>query len=401
MKEEGNSVGIHDFLVEEKMMSVQGESVYIVSEDFPLWLLALTPLVCDHVFFGGVGGVEDLGVSDDLMGLVLKAIGNIGWDHVSFIEHKIPPDNSVGLAYGSLSFLKNVFLTLPSRSYLLLSSAWRRRSFPKTDLKIKLNILSSVDFGSPVDFTVLIGVKGSLSIKSHTNLRRAVRHVLDYGVAPSVDGTTEKMISEDDHLKPSQIHQHVCFRSGFLKGKVGHRSFTLDELGVAFGLPKHLMTAELKDLLPCVPLQVLVELLEHTGETATQVRGLAPLSSIIIPPVPIKTWIPALGKYLPHTWCANEAAAVCAVKHDDAPAPEWLWNNRITMGLGDIPGSVLTFMRTRLHARMQRKLYFEFSSYMKSTHGAQWHLRLSQYRRQMGNLLVQRHERGGGSLFPP
>ena len=127
----------HLFQVEERQVTKQGVSWYLRSEGFPLWLLVLTPLVCDHVFVGGAKTVTEMGLSNDATGIVTKAIRNLGWERITFTGDADPPDNSIGLAYGSLSFLKSAFQTLPRRSYLLLSTSWRRRSFPKTSLKLK------------------------------------------------------------------------------------------------------------------------------------------------------------------------------------------------------------------------------------------------------------------------
>jgi hypothetical protein len=72
-----------------------------------------------------------------------------------------------------------------------------------------------------------------------------------------------------------------------------------------------------------------------------------------------QTWLPELKRYLSHAWINDDYVTAKAAKSDAAEVPTTLWDQRILLPLPWATG-VLRFLRTRLLARLQRRLYCEF-----------------------------------------
>jgi hypothetical protein len=107
---------------------------------------------------------------------------------------------------------------------------------------------------------------------------------------------------------------------------------TLDELGIAFGLPNRLrMGSGSLSTFPLPPVQGLVGWL---GALTTSTRSASTLPALIrreIHPPPTSTWFPKLSQSLGHEWIDEDTVSAKAAKHNDALPPIQLWNNRILM----------------------------------------------------------------------
>ena len=98
------------------------------------------------------------------------------------------------------------------------------------------------------------------------------------------------------------------------------------------------------------------------------VVGLEPISDVVIPNIRDHTDLLDLGLKLPHIWFIDEPVEVSAIQHDDAPVPEWLWNNSVTLVFPHITPKELNVIQRRLMGWLVFNLYQEFKSFMSSKH---------------------------------
>jgi hypothetical protein len=95
---------------------------------------------------------------------------------------------------------------------------------------------------------------------------------------------------------------------------------------------------------------------------------------------PDMTWLPALGKFLPDSWCDDSNIADKAVKADDDAVPVHLWNKRIELV---IPTTTNQRGFHTLALIWQRKyMYRPFRGYLASRHGPDWNSLLIAARQQ-------------------
>ena len=151
--------------------TVSSLSVYVLCEDFPLWLLVLDRSICSHLYLGMCEKREDIEVYGEEFNKILE---HVGTNHITLLKDESPPVNTISLAHGSYPYLKALVHNLPTRSYLLLDTPWRKRSLPKPIFSIQWFTSSSTEFGCAVDFRFFLGVKGMTRPDSRTHIRRSL-----------------------------------------------------------------------------------------------------------------------------------------------------------------------------------------------------------------------------------
>jgi hypothetical protein len=86
-------------------------------------------------------------------------------------------------------------------------------------------------------------------------------------------------------------------------------------------------------MFPLVPLQIMNACIRQVLDTR---RFVSPLATADIDPLPDviandATWLPGIGRFLPHSWIPVSVTTDKAVKHHDAAVHTAMWDNRITL----------------------------------------------------------------------
>jgi hypothetical protein len=274
-------------------------------------------------------------------------------------------------------------------------------------------------------------------------LRRTIKHILEFSARPKacVDPPPFLHYKASDVVRMDALTLPVVYKSPhFCVTGWGARELSLGELACAFDLPSHcaaLVTepAALKSLFPLKllsePLQFLLESLASSASPRPPVPSasdprliviapLAPEASLALvakrfallddgslssrgpvplfidglpnpagPGVPGKrtwfrdppglTWLPELGKFLPDSWCDETLISDKAVKGDEAPVPEHLWDNRIQLVIPS--ASKLKGFQTLALLWQRKFMYRQFRKWLTLRHGRDWDIRLAAIRR--------------------
>ena len=70
---------------EERKLLQSNIEVFLTFESFPLWLLALSPLNCAHVYLATWNKIEDIVLDDTRKQLVLETLNRLGEKRVTFL----------------------------------------------------------------------------------------------------------------------------------------------------------------------------------------------------------------------------------------------------------------------------------------------------------------------------
>ena len=91
-------------------------------EDVPMWLFALTNLICEHVYMSSVNSfthlLKRLEAHEVDLKLFNKLIQDIGRRKFMFCTTK--NDQTIYLVSGSLSFLNDQYNTLQNKPYMMI-----------------------------------------------------------------------------------------------------------------------------------------------------------------------------------------------------------------------------------------------------------------------------------------
>jgi hypothetical protein len=92
------------------------------------------------------------------------------------------------------------------------------------------------------------------------------------------------------------------------------------------------------------------------------------------------SWLPALEKFLPDSWCDDSKIADKAVKADDDVVPEHVWHKHIELAIS----SATNQRGFQLLALIWQRpyMYRQFLSFLTRVHGPNWKSRLSAIQRQ-------------------
>jgi hypothetical protein len=343
--------------------------------------------------------LESLGAP---VSLVHRAIVHLGLGRVVYHDHQTPPTGVLVLVSGSPAFLERSADSLGGHEVLFLGSEHRTSS--RTPPGPARRRLRHRNFGGPTHFVALFGCQGVICQPVETALRRSVGHVFEFGARPEpLDGPDDldSAMTIDGILHPSDLCRPIVHETSFFRSGWGVRSLTPDELGIAFGFPAWLRSGGLTaDMFPLVPLQILDACIREL--LAAEDFHTPLCAEVYAPPLPPTeaTWLPALQRFLPHTWVPGSLVTDKAVKHDDAAVHTAMWDNRITLVFPWAParaGWLLDYFRRQLMCHHRFRLMSEFRAYMTRHHGSDWAARLDIWRsRGLGELRPWRSRGSGG-----
>ena len=272
-------------------------------------------------------------------------------------------------------------------------------------------------------------------------LRRTIKHILEFSARPKSCTNPPSFLHYEatDVVRMDALTQPVVYKSPhFCVTGWGARELSLGELACAFDLPSHCVDlipdpTLLKSLFPLKlfsePVQFLLEslttsvaakpLIPQVSAARLPIAPLAPDATLALvaerfasldvsplapngvplfldgipnpagPGVPGKrtwfrdppgmTWLPALGKFLPDSWCDESLISDKAAKDDADPVPEHLWDNRVQLVIPS--ASKLKGFQTLALLWQRKSMYRQFRKWMFLRHGSDWNDRLGAIRR--------------------
>jgi hypothetical protein len=204
--------------------------------------------------------------------------------------------------------------------------------------------------GGPTNFLSLVGLIGPTFLPKLTQLRRTIRSIFDFGARPHpCQPPSERSPSAapshytlDDILLTQHYTLPVKLPSSFCASGWGVRRLTHSELSKAHGFPWTLaMQNEVDPLLfTFPPIQILDAITDgYLSEVQLALWDIAPsqvtaadVATALIPtPLDDQSWIPALQRFLPHSWIDPSLITTKAIKSDNASGPSHLWDLRLTL----------------------------------------------------------------------
>ena len=117
------------------------------------------------------------------------------------------------------------------------------------------------------------------------------------------------------------------------------------------------------------------------------------------------TWLLALGKFLPDSWCDDSKIAGKAVKADEDPVPTHFWHKRIELVIPSATNH--RGFHTLVLIWQRRYMYRQLRGFLARKHGKDWPARLALIRQQTARVAVavidpppRTRARGGGERMP-
>ena len=159
---------------------------FLAEEGEPVWMWSLKSLYVRHFFVLKRTTIRFLDTFKTKFSNNLKMIGISNVYFVSFSNLSNVPSSCTLLASGSLTFLKYSAMTAKFRGSWVLNTSWKRRGLPWSTHGVKWIRSSAEDFGCPVKFELLMGSRGDQVDLPKTELRRFIRHFLNYRIIFSV-----------------------------------------------------------------------------------------------------------------------------------------------------------------------------------------------------------------------
>ena len=179
------------------------------------------------------------------------------------------------------------------------------------------------------------------------------------------------LLTSTDRLNTRCLDVSVYLPSAFSPTGFGSRRLVAKELCLAWDLPLWCHTDPPPALRSLVPLKSLLALADTTVPFVSQAGpGLGCVSlPVQVPVLPDdRTWLPLLGRWLPHSWVDDSLITDKGAKADGADIPSHLWDLRIRT-LFDSPSSSLAVLRRWLFRVACRRL---FKSFIASLDPALW-----------------------------
>jgi hypothetical protein len=352
---------------------------YLTFERVPLWLLALDAEIVNHVWILGFATLDSfkarlttLGVNERLF---LAAIDNIDCSRVSYSLLDSPKPGAVLLASGSLEFVRHWSKTVSNPLLVLCDEHIRSRQLRGTNALRWLRLRHQT-FGGVTEFQAILGTNIPQFEPVRTTLRRTIQHVLDYGIKPSwakPPGLKSTDLTLNDRLHPDHLATPVLYHTHYSATGWGVRPLSVDEVGIAFGLPAwaRLASLTLENSFPMVPIQIMDGCLKGILSTVPKVTPLktpAPQTALTACHT---TWLPRIQKFLPHSWVDSNLVTDKAVKRDDAGVPTHLWDKRCTLVL-PYASPALDLLRKLILRVAVTRMFTEFRLYLVETYGQDW-----------------------------
>jgi hypothetical protein len=101
-------------------------------------------------------------------------------------------------------------------------------------------------------------------------------------------------------------------------------------------------------------------------------------------PPELRSWLPTIARWLPHSWIDNTQITAAAVKRDDAHTAVTLWNQRLLLLYPRCSERLLDFLRTRLLCSVRHRLLRGLRMYLRQPRhhfGSSWADSLQRYQR--------------------
>ena len=235
-------------------------------------------------------------------------------------------------------------------------------------------------------------------------LQRTIRHFLNYsirGLPHRGEEDRSRFYYEDDRLRPLDLARSVVYRSSFSSTGVCSRALTPREIGLAFDYPLWVLPAFEKSptLISGPPFKVLSAVWSDflTITAVDQLPGPRPERPArwdLPSPPPAVTWLPLLGRHLPHSWIDPSLVTEKSVKSDRDGVPSQLWDLRISLVLPSSP-TALSTLRVFFTRVWRRRLLRSLLSYLRGRYGASWFTTLGALLRRHQVARPLKRQRGG------
>jgi hypothetical protein len=414
----------HQRVVEVDVLKLRDAlSVTLVFQNFPVWLLALSPIQVASIYFPGYSSLDHLCSSLRARSLnpemVSRILGRFQSSKLYFnVDIKQVSQDNVLLVSGTISFLLPYLQTTTRHAIAVYDSHFSNRLRNGRPTGVSIAGLGHISWhrvrhtsvGGATMFCSLFGTNVATLEPQVTALRRTIRHYLDHSERPSPwreHMSTTSVISSGDLLHPSALTTQVKYATSFSHNGWGSRPLNIDELSNIYGLHSRIRIGGLvvDDFNVIVPIALLESMISPMLQLVSQVSDTTDshkLQPALFPQVldSPRTWLPDLQLYLSHDWITPDLVTDKAAKRDDADIPVSLWDRRILL---IFPHSLraINWLRQRLLFLRGRALYKEFVCYLRSTYGFSWCQQLQQYRTRHGSGCSQArssHQQGGIGL---
>ena len=301
-----------------------------------------------------------------------KAFRRLGVDKLSFSPTLGPLcSESTLLVSGSCPFysrIMNNHLVTNKRSAYICDTPYTKASLPACSHPLQR--IKHWQVGGATSFVALVG-HSDPSLRPHkSKLQRTLKHFIDYSLRPTAlnrFSTSPTYSCESKRLPIPLVHEYVGHATHFCASGYGIRKLIFSELGSLFGLDVDLIGSTTITSYPLPPVQILDSVLHPF---LTPVPRDPPSTMLTLPPVipPTGTYLPILRKTLPLSWSQVDYLADKAAKDDDAEPVFRHWEDRIRLVLPHTT-SILPWLRRRLMHKLYRRLWLEFTAYLRSKYG--------------------------------
>jgi hypothetical protein len=381
-------------------------AVQLRFEGFPIWLMALDSTMTNSVAINGsscrevfLASMQDQGFD---RGLFEAALDNVGADKVEYTMSTSLSPGTLLLVSGSIAFVKGWRLEDPNPTLVICTEHVRSKHM-HGERSLRWSRFRHETFGGVTQFQAMVGSNIQDFNPCRTELRRTLRHVVDYGLkpkwapAPSL-GKPSSELSLNDRLHPSDLGRSILYHTHYSATGWGIRQLSVDEIGIAFGWPAwaRAFTMTLGPFFPSIPVQILDGCLQGILKSTPRHD---PLQTPMPQPgalVASSTWLPGIQKFLPHSWIDPDLITDKAAKRDDAGVPVHLWDKRCTLVLPHVTPALDT-LRFWLTRGLTTRLWREFHAYLCEVHGEDWRVSLRQAKTfvAQGRFSAGKRTRGG------
>ena len=320
---------------------------------------------------------------------------------------------------GSMAYLGARFLqTAPSMAILLVDRSETRRGGRLKLPGITWRSLSHQSVGGCTTTRVLLGWYGLPAPILPSFVRRTIQHILDASIRPTPCSSTPTFAHycSTDLLRLQDMGTPVLHPTSWSSTGWGFRSLTANELMAASDLPLPFrkclnssfslgeISEYLSQLIPLKCLSTIVDYWLHSlalpvpCSIGSSPVGASVCTALVDTPSmapTLATWLPCIGRFLPHDWADEGYISSCAVKSDDAAVPSVLWDLRILLVFPSV-GPFLPLFRRCCLRRWRRNIWHHLRSYFFSTHGPSWASDLICLRNQWGAPPMRKRVQGGG-----
>lgn len=419
--------------------TIEQIDLMLIFEGFPLWLLSLEPVWVRSILIVGFSDHEMLlrKLTDRGYPLLIfqRALSRFATGKIRYtltLPGKL--DEDLVLISGQLSFLISTFERLSTVSQPVIGTIdshvhcrfhFGRPANVNRDLVpfVTWHRIRHATVGGASNFIAVHGTMNGAELTPRvSSLRRAVGDFLDHGIRPShlrsMDACSQPVLQVTDRVSPLHWDQPLVYPTRFFGSGFGIRSLTTGELCSIFSFPVRIRTGDVPMQVfdVCIPVQLLQAILHpflehfHSRQDRSPKRQRRDTSTINVVDLPgdfssstlppnnhwtnnhFKSWIPALKRWLPHSWIATEIVTPGAVKRDDADIPTHLWNKRLQLLYPRCSDQHLDQLRTFLLCKVvRRNVWRSFRCYLIDTYGINWADQLKALRSSQ--------QSGGSTLF--